>query len=499
MKLRDEITSAFHWALEEFIDKRGYNFDEVSDAWDLLVEKGLLSEIIQSYQNLEQAKPEIRRAVLGSMASFEQGVPRRGPEITDEMRSYYEGLFSPKLLIDKEEEARARAISECHAWQLSFNEDVMDYRGRYLPDGGTLDRTTAFEYLKQYSSEIIDEDEMPFMVGSGDKWLRVNVGEDPNNRLFILRKLSEKIARYYGWSEAETAWFILTGVAPTPLPIQVITERCARGKGNRIILSIESWISPETVKEAYQAVVNDLSSGWRKGRKGKWGIRISEMFRFIVNEAKKGESQDVEEWRAGSTWEEAMGRWNNLVPSLMSHWGIEAQGKDDKRKKAKAFDWQCLNWKGDFQPLCERALDYFWEHENIKVSKPKFELKTSKLKCENCIINGRNHSLTKSEMSVILKTIRYIGPRHRMPKPNQICDAKGCANNATLYVTEEERSKHIRKFYCQQCALEKVRSKKEKILKGDIPQRDLLLRKAEEEEKALLRVIEKTKSTFTGD
>lgn len=76
----------------------------------------------------------------------------------------------------------------------------------------------------------------------------------PDSLFSRLWRLADHIAWSTWWSQADAAWFILTGVPPGPPTIQISMNRRLGQQANlgRIEMVIPQWISHETVRKAYK-------------------------------------------------------------------------------------------------------------------------------------------------------------------------------------------------------------------------------------------------------
>ena len=82
-----------------------------------------------------------------------------------------------------------------------------------------------------------------------------------------LREISERLANFYGWDEAQATVFVLTGITPLhramraearfsdPLPAR-----------SRITLTIDPKVTPREIADYYRAIRRDLFGGRRLRR-----------------------------------------------------------------------------------------------------------------------------------------------------------------------------------------------------------------------------------------
>jgi len=116
-----------------------------------------------------------------------------------------------------------------------------------------------------------------------------------------LRTLGERLARRYGWQDADAVWFLLTGEAP-PVPA-IQTRHTASDWGDferaTVTLTVEAWVSGESVKKAYEARRNQVASRPRRP-----GAKMLAVYRFVESQRTAGDRLP--------TWRELVKTWDKL-------------------------------------------------------------------------------------------------------------------------------------------------------------------------------------------
>jgi hypothetical protein len=164
--------------------------------------------------------------------------------------------------------------------------DVRTFRRKYLPDG------------------LLSEDEYAaFERGKGDAQSR-------------LRRLSEDLARAYGWRTRQARRFVVTGRAPAPVYVSVATgstppvavgiqdgsdQRLAPPKA-RVTVEADAWVDAGEVARAFRAAQRQLLGGSARKRPD----RALELVRFVARQ--------IREHGKRPSWEELRVRWNRERP-----------------------------------------------------------------------------------------------------------------------------------------------------------------------------------------
>lgn len=151
-----------------------------------------------------------------------------------------------------------------------------------------------------------------------------------------LRKLSERLAREYGWQEAQATLFVLTGAVPIISPIQ-ITHHMERGPlqfthtkqreplyiRQRIVLDVDPAVSPQEVAKHYHLKRKEIEA--RRKRKEIEATRT----RPLTEKHLRLATFDAERLREES-WAKKLAEWNR---TQRPEWGY-----NDRRR----FAHECL-------------------------------------------------------------------------------------------------------------------------------------------------------------
>ncbi len=89
-----------------------------------------------------------------------------------------------------------------------------------------------------------------------------------------LRDVSERLSRHVSWSEAQAAWFILTGEAPMITPVAVYVNRF----DGTITVEAQHYISAETVARYHCRAQQEFLKG--TDNRQVTGIRLK-VWRFV--------------------------------------------------------------------------------------------------------------------------------------------------------------------------------------------------------------------------
>ena len=78
-----------------------------------------------------------------------------------------------------------------------------------------------------------------------------------------LQRVSQKVAKATRWPEFDSALFVITGAAPseTGIKFQVRPEWTLHSAEDVIVLTIDAWVSPETVAHAYRNMQRGVLDG----------------------------------------------------------------------------------------------------------------------------------------------------------------------------------------------------------------------------------------------
>lgn len=109
-----------------------------------------------------------------------------------------------------------------------------------------------------------------------------SVGVGVGSVLDDLRKLSEKLAKWYPWALADATWFVLTGEPPPVPPAKGAYRVSRRGSQytyGRIVITAMPWVPPETVLELYRKVQLHALGGDNQPIREK----TRKLMRFIID------------------------------------------------------------------------------------------------------------------------------------------------------------------------------------------------------------------------
>jgi hypothetical protein len=127
-----------------------------------------------------------------------------------------------------------------------------------------------------------------------------------------LRKASKEVAHdlHHLWTEAQVAWFVLTEQrAPVPvLRANVNVSNYEWMRRGTITLTVEHWVSAQTVERAYREMQRMVLGGSNR----PLATRNLEVFRFVTRvlaELNRDESSQRQELRRLS-WRTLLERWN---------------------------------------------------------------------------------------------------------------------------------------------------------------------------------------------
>jgi hypothetical protein len=87
--------------------------------------------------------------------------------------------------------------------------------------------------------------------------------------LWELQRLARELVAAHGWTEAQAAWFLLTGAVPVRWPLMVqpvyeedVTDPKQPRSVRRIEIRADAWLPASAISEAYQRAVR-MSRGGR--------------------------------------------------------------------------------------------------------------------------------------------------------------------------------------------------------------------------------------------
>jgi hypothetical protein len=134
-----------------------------------------------------------------------------------------------------------------------------------------------------------------------------------------LRRAAVELADRCDWPEAEAAWFILTGAVPSVAPLRVGLKGSYGSARNtaRVTLSVEPWVSAETVQRAYRDVQRRVLGRTDNRPIGRRNLAL---FRLAIQHAQGADSPPHRELSVHlPPYRELMDRWNALHPATCDH------------------------------------------------------------------------------------------------------------------------------------------------------------------------------------
>jgi hypothetical protein len=172
---------------------------------------------------------------------------------------------------------------------------------------GTLIRHGLFERQKQitYTSNNFE-----VLLGAENfffRFLAYSVPESEEKKeiptryegkLERLRQLSERLAQEYGWTEAQSTVFVLTGAVPEITPVTSSFQSRQLPALSRIVLTIDPALSPKEVAEQYRMARQEAIAGRHR--------ELSEKHMQLAIFAAKHSDNE--------TWAEKMAEWNKTHP-----------------------------------------------------------------------------------------------------------------------------------------------------------------------------------------
>lgn len=283
--------------LQDWLRKKSRIDDLPSMVWEKLEELGLVKDALPNYN-------EVQREDLLVYAKIFYQLWRDGRP------SAIRGLERPPEQEDSEE-------------RESFQME---------PNGYERERSAAYS---EYLAKLATDDPLVRgfrrqILGSEDKLLTPEEAEkaisDGVGSISTSRQLSR--GRAFPWPEEQAEWFLLTGEAPDILPLRGrVNKRWGRAHNHGVItLEIESWVSPEVVKDAYSRLQKRTIEKNNRRMKSK----TLALFRFVVEQNKSvhplnlserkeraervGERPQTATELSGPSWREMMKQWNERFP-----------------------------------------------------------------------------------------------------------------------------------------------------------------------------------------
>jgi len=152
----------------------------------------------------------------------------------------------------------------------------------------------------------------------------------PESVLDELRLVAKSVVlKFPGWSEGAATWFVLTGIFPVILPIQVNNTviRATEYTQGLVTLIVEPWVSGQSVLKAYRRAQKDILGGQQRELSG----RNIAVFRFVTAEYRM---------HRNPSWQALMSAWNHAHQSWRYHdlrHFVQAYHRAEKKIAAGTF------------------------------------------------------------------------------------------------------------------------------------------------------------------
>jgi hypothetical protein len=283
--------------------------------WDVLEYRGHVEEAVEGSITLEGFLTLARSLlfyndVIEGLESLPQHKEARGV------------VLPPRFRFDGYEGERAQTL----AWYLYLRADMDPGVQKFRKDvlgGEVRSKEEAYRYVRQPRLARAEGDlrrrhgrpldEPP----SGHLTFRTSEGRDyefiefyPGSVLERLHNLCEDLIQRvcHPWSEAEAAWFVLTGEPPIPKALYAradsfVSDSLTYGT---ITLKVEPWVAAQTVSEAYQFLQMQFLD--RKPRAlSRRNLRVA---RFVMEYLLRLIDTETNQGTPRLSWRELMNRWN---------------------------------------------------------------------------------------------------------------------------------------------------------------------------------------------
>jgi hypothetical protein len=163
--------------------------------------------------------------------------------------------------------------------------------------------------------------------------------------LGILSSLSKMFSEHYPWREEDAAWFVLTGEVPETSPLAWETEWQEYTDQHAITLTVEPWVSTETVADLY----SELRRRTLGRNTRRLSVRNLAVFRFVIAQLeapapsedkplfggrrpRKGSMigrLESKLWHLeGPSWRTLLERWNQAHPEEWSYDDVRLFSRD---------------------------------------------------------------------------------------------------------------------------------------------------------------------------
>lgn len=134
----------------------------------------------------------------------------------------------------------------------------------------------------------------------GDEWVH-HVPVKTDGVLGRLREIADKLASFYGWSDAHASFFVLTGTAPLASSMKAkVSPTFPLASRTRIILDIHPTCTPQEVAQVFQTVKRR-----HFGRLRRTGAKHASLAAFFAEQPDEmSAKQLLDAWNAGCEREE---------------------------------------------------------------------------------------------------------------------------------------------------------------------------------------------------
>jgi hypothetical protein len=284
--------------------------------WDVLVGAGHLRALREG-KITEGQLIDYTRTLLWYGDVVEQAEsmpePRQGKLVTEYQNFEYEA-------------ERARTLASYLELRVAMHPSVLQFRRKWFEEGRQLKREGAYRLANLPEARVAQPNSQPMggttqsgsleLFSSGPE-RRQRVEFEAESILADLYEVSQRLRTelFPLWSEAEAAWVIVTGEVwepPQPLIGKVMNHTNDHLTYGTINLTVEPWVSTESVVKAYQWL-----QAQTLGRKPRALIqRNLRVVEFVMGELSVLVSQVSEDTPVPPkvTWRKLMDQWNEANP-----------------------------------------------------------------------------------------------------------------------------------------------------------------------------------------
>lgn len=266
--------------LWKLLIKQGWVDDVVRGAREISELVGIAQDILRA--GAERPEPQSKERREGGTEAWARSVlvadiARRDPDVIAYRREVLEHrLLSQDEVVEWVERQEKEEVPI--RWASLAVEESSTY-----PDGTIRGRPVG------WSARVLK------YAGPDDEWVRL--ASTGRGALERLRKLSESLAKFYAWTEAQAVVFVLTDVLPWIAPVRVtspamkIRYEQACPWAQRITLDVDPSVSPSELARVYQSVRN------KNGRRRRLSQKHARLAIFKTD-------------HPNLSWSELLRRWN---------------------------------------------------------------------------------------------------------------------------------------------------------------------------------------------